>query len=77
MDATCAVYMAGDTVALENIVAIRSDLGVFVGNVSEFIDGVQDGLMDVICAKQRMERNLVALENVVLIDDDLNAFALK
>jgi len=33
--------------------------------------------MDVICAKQRMERNLVALENVVLIEDDLNAFALK
>jgi len=33
MDATCAVYMAGNTAALENIVAIGSELGVFVGDV--------------------------------------------
>jgi len=32
MDATHAVYMARDTVALENIVATGSELGVFVGN---------------------------------------------
>jgi len=32
MDATCAVYMAGDTVALENIVTVGSEAVVFVGD---------------------------------------------
>jgi len=32
MDATCAVYMAGNTVALENIVAVGSEAVVFVGD---------------------------------------------
>jgi len=31
MDVTCAVYMARNTVALENIVVVGSELGVFVG----------------------------------------------
>jgi len=33
--------------------------------------------MDVMCAKQRTARNLVALKNVVHIDDDLDAFTFK
>jgi len=32
MDAICAVYMAGNTVALENTVTVGSEVVVFVGD---------------------------------------------
>jgi len=77
MDAMCAGYMARNSVALENIVAVGSELGVFVGDVEEFLGGAQAGLMDVIYAEQRTEGNLVALEKVVVIGDDPDVFAIK
>jgi len=77
MDAMCAGYMERNSVALENIVAVGSELGVFVGDVEEFLGGAQGGLMDVISAAQRTEGNLVALEKVVFIGDDPDVFAIK
>jgi len=40
MDATRAVYMEEDIVALENIVCVGSEPGVVVGDAKQFIDGV-------------------------------------
>jgi len=77
MGAMCAGYMERNSVALENIVAVGSELGVFVGDVEEFLGGAQAGLMDVIYAEQRTEGNLVALEKVVVIGDDPDVFAIK
>jgi len=39
-DATCAVYMERNSVAPENDVAVGKELGVFVGDAKEFINGV-------------------------------------
>jgi len=61
MDAMFARYLGRNSVALENVVAVRGELDVFVGNILKFLGGVQRGLMDVIHAEQVMEGKLLVL----------------
>jgi len=77
MDAMCAGYMERNSVALEDIVAVGIELGVFVLYLQEFLGGAQVGLMDVKHAEQVMEGHLVALEKVVNIGNNPDVFVIK